>query len=197
MRRDFGRSFNVWNVCFHNAKSEKHCYCGDGDVLAIVVACPRPEVHELTEIFVFEWVLFQILLSAIAYDTNGEGRKVWTRAHQPVERLSKFLRFIHRSALGPRLSESRMKYSDSHFIDLWKNVTEETINLLFAVEIDVLVMASGSMFGIPWIIRNATINTKSKFGDSGGGIVIDAKGHRAVGYCLVPKRLFKQKADAE
>ena len=31
-----------------------------------------------------------------------------------------------------------------------------------------------------------------KFGDSGGDTVIDAEGHRAVGYCLVPKHGFNK-----
>jgi len=62
-----------------------------------------------------------------------------------------------------------------------------------AVQINELVRASGSMFGICGIIRSATLNTKSEFGDSGGDIVIDAKGHCAIGYCLIPKSDLNKK----
>jgi len=58
--------------------------------------------------------------------------------------------------------------------------------------IDELFVASGGMFGIPCIIKSAITNTKSKFGDSGGNIVIDAEGHCTVGYCLVPNSLFNK-----
>jgi hypothetical protein len=43
------------------------------------------------------------------------------------------------------------------------------------------------MFWIVSIIVIDTIGAKGKFGDSGGDIVIDAEGHRAIGYCLAPK----------
>ena len=82
-------------------------------------------------------------------------------------------------------------------IYLWKYVTEETIDLWVAVQIDELVMASGGMFGIFCIVRSATINTKSKFGNSGSDIVIDAEGHRTVGYCLVPKNRFNKERTIE
>jgi hypothetical protein len=49
-------------------------------------------------------------------------------------------------------------------------------------------MASGDMFGIFCIVCNATINTKSKFGDSGGDMVIDVEGYYSLGYCLVDSK---------
>ena len=49
------------------------------------------------------------------------------------------------------------------------------------------------MFWIVSIIVIDAIGAKSEFRDSGGDIVIDAEGHRTVGYCLVPKNRFNKK----
>jgi len=58
-------------------------------------------------------------------------------------------------------------------------------------------MASGGMFGIFCIVWNTTIDTKSKFGDSGSDIVIDAEGHRTIGYCFVPKNRINKELTFE
>ena len=64
----------------------------------------KEDVHELTWIFVFECPRPQNLLPTIANDGNLDGRKVRTKTLHPVERLSKFLGFIYRSALELLLS---------------------------------------------------------------------------------------------
>jgi hypothetical protein len=48
------------------------------------------------------------------------------------------------------------------------------------------------MFWIVSIIVIDAIGAKSKFGDSGGDIVIDVEGHRTVGYCFVPKNRINE-----
>jgi hypothetical protein len=63
----------------------------------------RPEVHELTGIFVFEIVLRQNLLPPIVYDVNEDGRKGRTKARIAHERFSIFLCFMYRTTLEPLL----------------------------------------------------------------------------------------------
>ena len=62
-------------------------------------------------------------------------------------------------------------------------------------QINKLLVVSGSMLWIVCIVENATICTKSEFGDPSGDVVIDAEGHRSVCYCLVPKKGLNNLAD--